>query len=261
VGTVKWPRLERREREELLDRIERLTEVPLTALAVLLVPALLVPALWSVDPAVDAALDSLTWVVWGVFAADLVAKLVVAPDRVGYLRRHWLDAALVLLPMLRPLRSLHLLRLLWAGGAAARFLDGSRRLFRHHGLGFILFAAVVVTFSAAALALASEESAPGASIRSFPDALWWAVTTITTVGYGDTYPVTETGRGVAVALMLLGIALFGVVTANLSAFFVGAQDDDTERKLARIEERLARIESALGRLVDERQPPSRGERD
>ena len=73
---------------------------------------------------------------------------------------------------------------------------------------------------AAALAVYIAERESGGSIASFSDAVWWAVTTITTVGYGDTYPTTPTGRGIAVLLMLAGISLFGLLTARIAAFFV-----------------------------------------
>ena len=74
-------------------------------------------------------------------------------------------------------------------------------------------------FGSAALTLAVEEGGDG-SIDSFGDALWWAITTVTTVGYGDTFPVTPAGRCIAWFLMITGIALFGVITANVAAFFM-----------------------------------------
>jgi len=82
-------------------------------------------------------------------------------------------------------------------------------------VGLVIIAATVV---------ASVEGGEGASIQSFPDALWWAVVTITTVGYGDMVPVTAAGRTIAFILMLGGIAFFSGVTANLAFFMVRGQD-------------------------------------
>src|SRR5262245_49073684 len=82
-------------------------------------------------------------------------------------------------------------------------------------------AAVAAAGAIAALAiLDAERTNPDASIRSYGDALWWAISTITTVGYGDLYPTTLEGRLVAAALMIAGIALLGVITASIASWFV-----------------------------------------
>ena len=78
----------------------------------------------------------------------------------------------------------------------------------------------------AVAALDAEQDAPGANITSIGDALWWAATTVTTVGYGDRYPVNTTGRVIAVTLMIVGIALVGAITASIAAWFVSSLDAD-----------------------------------
>jgi voltage-gated potassium channel len=88
-----------------------------------------------------------------------------------------------------------------------------------YGVGLVIIAATVV---------ASVEGGEGAYIQSFPDALWWAVVTITTVGYGDVVPITAAGRAVAIILMIGGIAFFSGVTANLASFLV--KGDDRQKK-------------------------------
>jgi voltage-gated potassium channel len=103
--------------------------------------------------------------------------------------------------------------------------------------------AVVVIGVAAMSMVAVERGARGANIRTLPDGLWWAVTTVTTVGYGDRYPTTVTGRLIAIGLMVVGIALLGVVTATIAAWFVG--------RLRGVEETERRTEELLTTLVDE----------
>ena len=96
---------------------------------------------------------------------------------------------------------------------------------KHHSLFRVLIAAAGTLFLGAWLVLLFEEKAKGSNIHSYPDALWWAIVTVTTVGYGDRYPATEGGRAVAVVLMLVGIGLIGVLTATVASVFVKEHTD------------------------------------
>jgi voltage-gated potassium channel len=175
-------------REEWLARLERWTEWPLTALALLLIPILLAPYLFPISPSTRSMLDDLDYLIWGVFAADLTIKLLVAPHRTMYLRKHWFDVILVALPMLRPLRatrSLGELRSLVAVRAVAasgRVMVVSRQLLTRHGFQYVLLSAIIVVLAAGSLVTVFEREAPDANIKTLPDGLWWAVATITTVG-------------------------------------------------------------------------------
>ena len=116
--------------------------------------------------------------------------------------------------------------------------------------------AVAVTTAAVGLGalsiLDAERDAPGATITSFGDAVWWAWATVTTVGYGDRYPVTTAGRGVAAVLMLCGIALLGLVTASLASFLVDRyQDEDEEEDQARDDARFDALHEELRALREE----------
>ncbi|MDP9378631.1 MAG: potassium channel family protein [Chloroflexota bacterium] len=164
-------------------------------------------------------------IIIALFAAELVVKVAVAENRLRYLRTHWLDVLIVVLPLLRPLRVLRILRLL---PILARGALGLRRVMGPYhggwvlliGLGSVLLSAVLVTVF---------EHGADSTIKTFGDALWWAATTVTTVGYGDKFPVTPEGRAVAVFLMVIGIALFGMFTAAIAAYFVdrSAKPEDT----------------------------------
>ncbi|MGZ4475717.1 MAG: potassium channel family protein [Nocardioides sp.] len=182
--------------------------------------AFLVAWAWPIlDPRLDrdvaSTLQMLSWTVWGAFAIDLIVRLALAEERIAYAWRHWYDVVLVLVPMLRPLRLLRLLafaRVL--GRSAARNLVGRVTT-------YVAGTAVVAVFLGALAMLDAERGAAHANIKTFGDALWWAATTVSTVGYGDRYPVTTTGRFVAVALMLVGIAVVGSLTAAVAAWLVG----------------------------------------
>ena len=225
-------------REELLVRIERLTELPLLALAFLMVPLLIGPWLWDLSPGANATFAALDAFIWAAFAVDFGVKVAVAPARRAFLRRHWLDALIVVIPFIRPLR---IVRLILYGSRAFR---GARRMAQ---LDFLLVWALGLVILGATAVLSFEQAVDSA-IETFPGALWWAVVTVTTVGYGDMVPATAGGQAIAVALMVGGIGIFGGLAANLAAFFVKAdvEADDVEE-----DARTARLLQEIGALREE----------
>lgn len=152
-------------------------------------------------------------------------RLRLASHRVEFVRHNLIDLAVVVLPLLRPLRLLRLVTLL---AVLNRKAGGS---LRGRVSVYVAGAALMVILVASLAELQAERGAPGALIRTFGDALWWAATTVTTVGYGDVYPVTTQGRWVAVGLMLAGIALIGVVTATFASRLIEqvAEIEETSR--------------------------------
>ena len=119
-------------------------------------------------------------------------------------------------------------------------------------LHYVLMVAVALVFSGALLVEVFERGADGANIHSIPEALWWAITTVTTVGYGDHFPVTAAGRGVAVVLMLLGLIVFGNLAGTLVAYFLDRRDEsdaepEADPALVDLRDRLEHIEQLLSR--------------
>lgn len=214
---IPFQAMTRDQREAALERIERLTELPLLLLAFVMIPVLIGPMLWEPSGRDATLFRVLDGFIWAVFAADYAVKLAVAPDRLRYLRTHWFEAVIVLVPFIRPLR---IVRIFLFG---SRALLGTRRLLNVdfllvYALGMVVIAATVVT----------TVERGHESIDSFPDALWWSIVTVTTVGYGDMTPVTPAGRAMAVFLMLTGIGLFGGLTANLASVMVRSENDVEE---------------------------------
>ncbi len=198
-----------------VQRWERRAEIPLLLLAA----AFLLAYAWPVvhprlDPDLRTTLNLVSWTVWGAFAIDFAARIVLADHRRSYALRHWYDVALIVLPLLRPLRLLRLL-------ALARILNRSAAGSLVGQVSTYVVGTAVMAVGLGALAiLDSEQGEADANITSFGDALWWASTTVTTVGYGDHYPVTTEGRFIAVGLMIVGIALVGAITASVAAWMV-----------------------------------------
>ena len=91
----------------------------------------------------------------------------------------------------------------------------------------VFLASIFVAYIAAIQITVSERTVDGSNIKNFGDGLWWAITTVTTVGYGDRYPTTTEGRFLAVVLMIMGISLMGVITASVAAWFVKLSQEDS----------------------------------
>jgi voltage-gated potassium channel len=162
--------------------------------------------------------------VWGAFAVDFTIRLWLADDRRVYAVTHWYDLVLIGVPMLRPLRLLRLL-------ALVRIIDRSAsNTLAVRALVYVSGSAIAAVLLGALAVLDAERDAPGANITSFGDAVWWACTTVTTIGYGDRYPVSAEGRAVAVVLMVVGIGLVGAVTgAVATAMFARAEQERRDR--------------------------------
>jgi voltage-gated potassium channel len=242
-----------RDRGAAFERFSRAVDGPLTVLALAMIPLIVLPVVVDLSPAMEGAFLAVDYLIWAVFAAEYAIKLYLAPDRRRFVTSHIPDLVIVLVPMLRPLRLLRLARL---AAFAAKGVRDTRGILRHRGLNWVLLIVLVLNLIAAAMVLDFERGNPEANIDSYPDALWWAVTTITTVGYGDRFPMTPAGRGVAVVLMIAGIAMFGVITATIAAYFVEQKaEQDVAGRLDQIMERLDKIEARL--QADERSTASR----
>lgn len=204
----------------------------MTAAAVGFLAAYAVPIIWPESPAaIRDTCEVLTWLVWGAFALDYVARRVLSQDRRAYVRRHLLDLAIIALPLLRPLRLLRLVTML-------KFIDASAtNRFRGRILTYVLGGASLLGFVGALAVLDAERETPGGNIDTFGDALWWAFTTMTTVGYGDRYPVTTMGRFVAVGLMVGGVTILSTVTAMLASWMVERVRADVAADIAEAERR------------------------
>ncbi|QGV80815.1 potassium channel family protein [Streptomyces ficellus] len=231
------------------ERWEARTQTPLLALALAFAVAYAVPIVApDAERWVHTSCTAVEWVVWGAFALDYVIRLALAPSRWHFVRSHPLDLLAVLLPLVQPLRLLRLVSTLLLVGRRARMASQIRLTTYVAGsvAGLLMFGSLAV--------LHVERDAPDGNIKTLGDAVWWSFTTMTTVGYGDHAPTTGLGRLLAVGLMLSGIALLGVVTANIAAWFISRfeRDDAAERRQAALLEALTlevrELRAEVGRL-------------
>ncbi|GLF93872.1 potassium channel family protein [Streptomyces yaizuensis] len=229
-----------------LARWEARTQNPLLLLAVVFGAAYALPIVApGADPLVRRACAATEWAVWGAFAVDYGVRLALAPARWAFVRRHPLDLLAVALPLLAPLRLLRVVSTLLLVGRRARMASQLTLTVYVGGavVGLLMFGSLAV--------LSVERDSPGGNIRTLGDALWWSFTTMTTVGYGDHAPTTGLGRVLAVGLMLSGIALLGVVTANIAAWFISRfeREDAAGRQQTELLETLTAEVRALREQV------------
>ena len=229
----------------------RRTDTPLLVLAVAFVVVLLVPLIAPLSPSQSRIVAGANFAIWAAFAIDYFARLYLAPHRKHFIRTHVLDAVIVLLPMLRPLRALRLLRVLRLASVAALAHKRATQSLHARVTVYVASAAVVSLLVAGVAIREAERGSGDRTIQSLSDGLWWAMTTVTTVGYGDHYPTTQLGRLIALGLMLVGIALLGVVTAAIATWFVARLQSVAEEVTDEVGESERRTEATIADVLEE----------
>jgi voltage-gated potassium channel len=226
------------------ERWSARADKPLLGLALLFLVVLAAPILDPTLPeSVETVLAIANVAIWALFALDYVVRLWLVEDRRRYVRTHLPDLAAALFPALRPLR---LLRLFSIGHMLAQRARGG---LAGEAAKLVTATSALVIFIGGVAILDVERDATGANITTPADGFWWALTTMTTVGYGDRFPVTSAGRLIAAALMVIGIALLGVLTASIAAWFIREVAQQDEANLEPVEDRLTRLELKIDELL------------
>jgi voltage-gated potassium channel len=172
-----------------------------------------------------------------VYGIDMAIRCALAGRHARYLVGHPIGVASVVFPPVRLVFSIRLVR----------------SMFRRGHLGRFLLAAAVLAINGAIIVFLFERHAPGSNIHTLGESLWWSVVTVTTVGYGDFFPVTTPGRITACFIMGTGLLTLAVLTAQVASSFVSQGSSRARRQeaatpevtLAELDRRLARIEELL----------------
>jgi voltage-gated potassium channel len=205
--------------------MKRIWNEILTTLAVLFLISFSYPAFdRDISAAQKISIEVVQWICWTAFAIDLIFGLLTAESKKRYLKLHPLEIASVILPFLRPLR---LLRVISFGGLAIQRIAIGRQFAITIK---VAITAIFVAYVSAVQITLIERSNPESNIKDFGDGLWWAISTVMTVGYGDLFPTTSQGRLLATFLMVMGISLVGVITASVAAWFVKLASLDSDKK-------------------------------
>lgn len=246
-------------RHELVDRIERATRFPMLVVGIAWMVLAVIVLTIDVNRSASIVLVGSLFALWAVAFVEYLVRLVVTPDRRGYLKRRWIEPATVLIPTFQ---GWHLVGIEKVCLVVQEVMLRIEVILKHHSLFRVLLAAAGTLFLGAWLVLLFEENAKTSNIHSYADALWWAIVTVTTVGYGDRFPVTAGGRTVSVILMLVGIGLIGVLTATVASVFIQEKTEanhaeikkghaDLGQQLSMLAGRLADIERRLGATSEE----------
>jgi voltage-gated potassium channel len=241
-------------RHDLVDRVEEITKYPLAVLGVAWLVLGIIVLTTDTSHNVSVAAVSALFVLWAIVLVEYLVRLAITPDTRGYLKRRWAEPVTVVVPALQHWHLIGIERM------TLMLHEGELRLeyiLKHHSLFRVLIAAAGTLFIGAWAVLLFEENSKTGNIHDYPQALWWAIVTVTTVGYGDKYPVTGGGRFVATVLMLVGIGLIGVLTATVASVFMKEHTDaakeeyrkghaDLGQQLAVITDRLGDVEHRLG---------------
>jgi voltage-gated potassium channel len=242
-------------RQERSVRVAKWFEFPVLVAAVLVIPAIVIQDSHAGRGTKEFA-AGLDWLIWLAFALELVAMVIVVPQRAKWLREHPLELVIVLvsppflpasLQAIRVLRLLRLLRLL-------RVMPLARRVFSLDGLRYASVLAVVMALGGGSAFAAVEKH------KTTWDGVWWAVTTMTTASGGQA-PVTVLGRMIGLALMVAGIGLIAILTGAVAQRFLSSQlelaagaadeieatDAELLAELREVRTRLDRLEARLGR--------------
>jgi voltage-gated potassium channel len=211
------------DRPDRLVQWEQRTEIPLAVAALVFLAAYAVRVLARHLP--EAVLDLCLAVIlaaWALFAVDYAVRWYLSGQRLRFVRTHLLDTAVLLLPLLRPLRIVKVYEAVQRRHGRPR-LALHARVIAYSGLSTFLLG-----FAGALAVYQQERDAPGTTMPTFGPAVWWTCATLTTVGYGDVTPVTPMGRLIAVGVMVIGLALLAAVTGTFASWLlqVFAREDD-----------------------------------
>jgi len=222
---------------------EKKTEKVTLSLSLIFLVVLILPIAHPISVGTENILNSVNKVIWLLFAIDYIYKLVISSKRFAFVKSHIFELLIVIIPGFRALRLLRLFPVI------GYFLKYTQKSLSGKLLQYVSLAAVLITFPAAVAMYQLEKNLDNSNIKSLGDALWWAATTATTVGYGDKFPVSAGGRLLSLLVMVVGISLVGVITASVASWFVKADETESDQvQIADLKKELQAIKDELRKL-------------
>lgn len=242
------PRLNPQNREELLRKFESWTEIPMLVLVVVMIVTLIIPLVVQLPQQTHATLELIDWIIWAIFALELGIRTYLAPKKVSYLRKNWVDVLVVILPVLRIFRTfraarlLRILRFARVFALFGKFTKEIKTVLSRHYFHYLFAILIGLTVIGSVLIYYFDigNNIPN-GVRNLPDALWLVIVTVFSGGFENIFPATPESKGVSILLILSGTVLVSYFTASLAAYFT-EKEEDVEQK---------RIEKKLDELLEE----------
>lgn len=196
--------------------------------------SLVVDTFFTLPPEIAKVLNYVDNFICGVFLLDFIIRFRQAENKLQFMKWGWIDliASIPTLDFMRAGRLLRLIRLIRIIRAFRSTKHIVQHIFKNKVQGTLTSVAIIAVLMLlfSSIAILQFETDPNSNIKTAGDAIWWAYVTMTTVGYGDKYPVTTEGRIVAAVLMTVGVGLFGTFTAYVSSWFVKDNAKTEEEK-------------------------------
>lgn len=209
--------------EVAMAKWEKVSAIPLAALALGYLALYAFEVLGQWPPALLFDFILVSDIIWGIFVVDFAARFLMSHHKGLFLRKNVIELIALVLPMFRAFR---MFRVVIAIGFITRVAQSLQARIGIY-LGLIL---PLLIFTCSLGVYDAEHLVAEANIKNFGDAVWWAFVTVTTIGYGDYFPVTFEGRAIAVLLMLSGLALVSVITVTFASWFLGRLEYDLTTK-------------------------------
>lgn len=231
-------------------------QIVILILSVLVLGALAADTAFKLPAEISGTLRIIDTLICIVFLADFAVRFRRAESKAAFMKWGWIDliASIPNLPVLRWGRLVRLLRIIQLI-RALRATHKITSLFLKDkfqtGVASLLLTSLLLVIFASLGILICERPDPLANIQTANDAVWWSVTTITTVGYGDKYPVTTEGRFLAMIVMISGLGLFGGLSGLAASFFIGTKERRIVAEESKILARLEKLEEKIDRLKRE----------
>lgn len=200
-------------RERAVEKWEHYSTLPLALLALVYLGLYAIEVLGDQSQVILFDLILVSDVIWGIFILDFVCRLVMHDNKKLFLKKNVIELIGLILPFFRAFRMFRVVIAIGFLTRAAKSLQGRINIY----IGLIL---PILIFTCSLGVYEAEHTTHGANITNYGDAIWWAFVTITTIGYGDYYPITFEGRTIAVLLMLSGLALVSVITVSFASWFL-----------------------------------------
>ena len=205
---------------------ERWSTIPLAILALLYLGLYSEEVLGHLPPILFFDFVLISDVIWGIFIVDFLARFILTRDKIRFLKSNAIELASLILPFFRAFRMFRVVIALGFLSRVGKTLSARINIYVGLILPLLIYVCALGVYEA-------EHLAPGANIKQFGDAAWWAFVTLATVGYGDYYPVTFEGRMIAVFLMIAGLAFVSVIAVSVATMFLNRLEYDiTKRKNA-----------------------------